>query len=176
MSLPFTVPEHWQIVPFGDLVQDSAFGPRFGAEHYAKDGNIATLRIMDIADDGVISYSVMPLARLPEEKFCNHFLKENDLVIARTGVTCGTAAVFGHWHSPVVPGAFLIRFRLTPTAVPKYYRYFFNFSSGRKHLLSVSSGACQTNLNITNVKRLAVPLPPLEEQNALVNFFPVTTT
>jgi type I restriction enzyme S subunit len=169
MSLPFIVPAHWQVVPFGELVHDSAFGPRFGAEHYSNDGNIATLRIMDIGDDGVVSYSAMPLARLPEQKFSNHFLETNDLVIARTGVTCGTAAVFSHWHLPVVPGAFLIRFRLTANAVPKYYCYFFNLSIGRKHLLSVSSGACQTNLNITNVKRLAVPLPTLEEQNAIVD-------
>ncbi len=61
----------------------------------------------------------------------------------------------------------MIRFRLTPDAEPKFYQYFFNSRMGRGHLLSMATGAVQQNLNITNVSKLVVPLPPAAEQQAI---------
>src|SRR5262245_34832399 len=104
-------PKHWDEIPFGDVVAHSAFGPRFSGDDYADDGNVATLRTTDLDDDGRISYESMPLARLNEDDFANHLLKPGDLVITRSG-TCGIAAVFEGFSLPVLPGAFLIRFRL----------------------------------------------------------------
>ena len=46
---------HWSEVTFGEIVGDSAFGPRFSGDAYAEDGNISTLRTTDISEDGRIS-------------------------------------------------------------------------------------------------------------------------
>jgi type I restriction enzyme S subunit len=152
---------------FGEIVAHSAFGPRFPGSAYADDGNVATLRTTDLNDDGRISYETMPLAHLNEDQFSNHLLANGDLVITRSG-TCGIAAVFDDFSLPVLPGAFLIRFRMSERADPRFYRYYFNSPQGRSNILSVARGAVQQNLNITNVETLRVPLPPLPEQKRIV--------
>ena len=72
---------------------------------------------------------------------------------------------------PVLPGAFLIRFRMNERAEPRFYRYYFNSPAGRSNILSVARGAVQQNLNITNVETLRVPLPPISEQRRIVSIF-----
>src|SRR5580704_626424 len=167
MSGGIIVPPSWKLVPFGDLRQHSAFGPRFSSKDYAEDGDIATLRTTDMYDDGRISYETMPLAKL-DGQFDKHLLKMGDLVITRSG-TCGIAAVFTTYRLPVLPGAFLFRFRLIREVNPYFYRYFFNSRIGRGHVLSTATGAVQQNLNITNLERLFVPCPPREQQNRIVS-------
>jgi type I restriction enzyme S subunit len=159
----------WHSVRFSDLCQHSAFGPRFSGELYATSGNVATLRTTDISVDGRIEYETMPLARLELAQFQQHLLQTGDLVITRSG-RIGTAALFGGFRLPVLPGAFLIRFRLrTDVADPRFYRYFFNSPAGQDLLQSVASGSVQQNLNITSVHGLQVPVPPLAEQRAIAH-------
>ena len=160
------LPNDWRVVPFGDVVSDSAFGPRFSGDLYADDGNVATLRTTDMDDDGAISYETMPLAKLDTAKFQNHILRKDDLVITRSG-TCGIAGIFRGFEKPVLPGAFLIRLRLNEQADVRFYRYFFNSKQGREHLLSIAAGAVQQNINITNLEKLPVPLPPLPVQRRI---------
>jgi type I restriction enzyme S subunit len=158
----------WQEVVFDQIVKDSAFGPRFPGTAYADDGNIATLRTTDISADGHISYDTMPLAQLDEATFANHFLVPGDLVITRSG-RIGTTAIFEGYDKLVLPGAFLIRFRLSEEANSRFFCYWFNSTLGQQRLLSVARGAAQQNINITNVKTLKVPLPPLQGQESIVS-------
>jgi type I restriction enzyme S subunit len=154
----------WSEVPFDAIIADSAFGPRFSGDCYADDGNVATLRTTDLSPDGFISLDTMPHARIDEDKFESHFLQVGDLVISRSG-RIGTTALFDGYHKPVLPGAFLIRFRLDLSkAHPLFFRLFFNSNEGQQRLLSVAQGAAQQNINITNVRKLSIPLPPLAEQ------------
>ena len=159
----------WSSVRFAQLCDHSAFGPRFAGELYASDGNVATLRTTDISADGRIAYETMPLASLDLSRLQQHTLRLDDLVITRSG-RIGTAALFKGFRLPVLPGAFLIRFRLkTDIADPLYYRYFFNSPSGQALLTSVATGSVQQNLNITSVHGLEVPVPPLSEQRSIAH-------
>ena len=116
--------ENEQTIKFGEICEHSAFGPRFSSDEYAVDGNVGTLRTTDISADGRIELSTMPIARLDLDRFKQHVLKRDDLVITRTG-RVGTTAVFTDFRLPVIPGAFLIRFRLNRSvANPKFYCYF----------------------------------------------------
>jgi type I restriction enzyme S subunit len=154
---------------FAEICEHSAFGPRFSGELYARDGNVATLRTTDISADGRIEYGTMPLARLDLSKLQQHILRMDDLVVTRSG-RVGTAAVFKGFRLPVLPGAFLIRFRLKcEVADPRFYRYFFNSPAGQELLISVATGSVQQNLNITSVHGLDIPVPPLPEQRTIVH-------
>jgi type I restriction enzyme S subunit len=160
------LPRDWRVIPFGDVVLDSAFGPRFSGDLYAENGNVATLRTTDMDNEGSICYETMPLAKLDTAKFQKHFLRKDDLVITRSG-TCGIAGIFRCFDKPVLPGAFLIRLRLSGETDVRFFRYFFNSKPGRAHLLSIAAGAVQQNINITNLEKLPVPLPPLLAQRRI---------
>lgn len=157
----------WDHRPFGEICEHSAFGPRFSGELYSPEGNVATLRTTDISADGRIDVESMPLAILDLSKLEQHVLRVGDLVITRTG-RVGSTAVFSGFRVPVLPGAFLIRFRLQRAiADAQFYRYFFMSPSGQQQIESVATGSVQKNLNITNLHRLSVPVPPLREQQAI---------
>lgn len=152
----------------GEVTVSSAFGPRFSSSLYASDGNIATLRTTDIDDEGNISYENMPLAKLDAEDFKAHLLQPGDLVITRSG-TCGIAAVFKEHALPTLPGAFLIRFRLSKEVVPEFVKLYFNSPAGRKRTQVLAAGGVQKNLNSESLLSLAIPLPPRKEQERVAH-------
>ncbi|MEN6519230.1 MAG: restriction endonuclease subunit S [Methanospirillum sp.] len=157
------IPSHWKEVPLKKICLSSAYGPRFSSDCYSADGNIALMRTTDLEENGIIHYEAFPFASLDEPIFRDHFLIENDLVISRSG-TCGIAAIFKGFSIPVLPGAFLIRFRLNDSVDPEYVKDYLNSPSGAKRLKTLESGGVQKNLSGTSLLQFRIPLPPLSEQ------------
>lgn len=83
----------FKFIKFSSICLGSMFGPRFSSTLYNDDGNIASLRTTDIDNDGNVNLGNMPKALLEESKLSEHYLKQGDLVISRSG-TIGLAAVF----------------------------------------------------------------------------------
>ncbi|MEH1856774.1 MAG: restriction endonuclease subunit S [Nostoc sp.] len=161
------IPNSWKVIKFGQICESSAYGPRFSGNLYDPNGTIATLRTTDIDEDGNINYSTMPFASLEIPKFKNHLIEAKDLVITRSG-TCGIAAVFESYNSPVIPGAFLIRFRLNEYAEPYFLRYYINSHIGRRRITQLASGAVQKNISGTSLLNWLIPLPTIPEQLKIV--------
>lgn len=161
------IPEHWEVRPLGEVIQSSAFGPRFSGALYDPWGNIAILRTTDIDDTGRIDYSTMPRARLDEDKFRNHLLRPGDFLVTRSG-TCGIASVFGGYPAPVLPGAFLIRLRLGQVVEPVFLREYFNSQAGRSRVMGLAYGAVQKNISGTALRVFLIPVPPTEEQRQII--------
>ncbi len=160
------VPESWEVVKIKDHCIESAFGPRFGSELYAADGNILTLRTTDMEDDGRIDYNTAPLARIDYAKFEKHYLQVGDIVVSRSG-TCGIASVFEGYPLPVLPGAFLIRLRMKESVQPMFLRHYINSPVGRPYVLQLAQGAIQKNISGTRLGDLLIPLPSRAEQEEI---------
>lgn len=157
----------WPEMTFGELCENSTFGPRLSIDKDAPDGNVAALRPTDMRADGRIEYGTMRLAKMDLVPVRQHILQHGDLVITRTG-RVGTTAVFEEFALPVLPEASLIRFRLNrEIADPRFYQYFFNSPEGQNRLLATVTGSVQQNLNITALHRLTIPVPPLAVQEQL---------
>lgn len=156
------VPNEWEVKPFGELCESSAFGPRFPGDAYDEMGPLATLRTTDMDDEGAISLSTMPRAAIDPMRFADHLLQFGDLVISRSG-TCGVTGIFLGHAIPVVPGAFLIRFRLHDLKFNRFYCSYFNSSLGRPRLGRLAEGGVQKNIKGSDVLKLPVPVPKPEE-------------
>lgn len=163
------VPVEWGIHEFGSRVISSAFGPRFPATAYSELGNIALLRTTDLDGEGNIAYKKMPLARLSQKTFEPHFLANQDFLLTRSG-TCGVPAVFESFNVAVIPGAFLIRFRLDTKSISPYFaRFYFNWESGRHRLLDLAEGGVQKNIRGSSVNKMLFAFPSLKEQIKIIN-------
>jgi type I restriction enzyme S subunit len=167
-----SVPEEWEIKKVGEYCLSSAFGPRFSNSMYDVNGNIALLRTTDLDNDGNISYSTMPKAKLELEQFKNHFLLPNDLVISRSG-TCGIAAVFSNYEIPVLPGAFLIRFRLSNQINPVFLKYYINSIAGQARISQLADGAIQKNISGKKILNFSIPVPPQNTQNQILSILSI---
>lgn len=156
------IPKDWACKSFGGLCESSAFGPRFPSDAYDENGPLATLRTTDMDDEGNISLSTMPRAAIAPSVFADHLLQLGDIVISRSG-TCGVTGVFAGHDIPVVPGAFLIRFRMRDIRLNRFYRRYFNSSLGRPYLERLAVGGVQKNIKGSDVLNLQVPIPSPEE-------------
>ncbi|MES2362615.1 MAG: restriction endonuclease subunit S [Pseudomonadota bacterium] len=152
------IPQEWECKTFGDLCESSAFGPRFPSDAYDENGPLATLRTTDMDDEGRISLSTMPRTAIKPSVFADHLLQQGDIVISRSG-TCGVTGVFNGHEIPVVPGAFLIRFRLRDARLNRFYRRYFNSSLGRPYLERLAVGGVQKNIKGSDVLCLQLPAP-----------------
>jgi type I restriction enzyme S subunit len=162
------IPQEWKFGPFGSLCSSSAFGPRFPSDAYDENGPLATLRTTDMDDEGEISLATMPRAAINPSTFSEHLLQRGDLVISRSG-TCGVTGVFSGHEIPVVPGAFLIRFRLTDLRTNQFFRRYFNSSLGRPRLEKLSEGGVQKNIKGSDVLGLVVPILPSDEAELIAD-------
>lgn len=167
------IPAGWEVVKLGEYTMSSAFGPRFSASLYSEVGNVASLRTTDLNEEGHISLDKMPLANLDIDQFESHILQPGDLVISRSG-TIGITAIFECFHLPVIPAAFLIRFRLNQEFLfPHFVKYYFNSVIGRKRIIDLSAGGVQKNLKGSSVLNLQIPVPRLKEQAEIVQILTI---
>ena len=160
----------WEEKRLGDFIFSSAFGPRFSSNLYSKSGSVLTLRTTDMNDDGVINYDTAPLADIDIKQFKEHILQENDLIISRSG-TIGITAIFQGYKIPVIPGAFLIRFRVNTNKISSaFIKLLFNSAKGRNKIESLSAGGVQKNLTSTSVLNMFIDFPSLSEQQKIADF------
>ena len=102
-------------------------------------------------------------------KLASSKLKDNDVVIARTGGTIGKSFLLTGVSDVAVFASYLIR--LVPNievADPRYLMVFLNSPEYWKQLKAMSRGTGQPNVNAKSLSTLLVPLPTLAEQKRIV--------
>jgi type I restriction enzyme S subunit len=164
------IPESWEVVELGDITRESAFGPRFSGDLYDVDGNYGSVRTTDINENWEINYETVPRAMLPEVQCENHRLIDGDLLVTRSG-SCGIVCVFREQTIPMIPGAFLIRFRLKNYVNPEFVRLAMMTPTAQSSMATMAAGGVQKNLSGTNLKKLLLPFPSLEEQDKIVSHY-----
>lgn len=155
---------------FSEHVAESAYGPRFSNSLYSESGAVGQIRTTDLSDDGTVNYSTVPMAHLDTGEYQQHILKSGDLLISRSG-TIGIACVFEEQSVPMLPGAFLIRFRLKETLHPEFVREYFNSPIGRKHTSRLAQGGVQSNLRGSALLNEWVPILSVLDQEKTVDIF-----
>lgn len=160
------VPNGWMTATLGDLVNKSAFGPRFTSELYAENGAIGTIRTTDLYNEGEINYATIPYANLNISEYEEHILKEGDLLITRSG-TCGIPCIFTEQEKPIIAGAFLIRFQLNNKIESKFLHEVLKSAPIQSDIKRMAAGGVQKNLTGTSLKKLSMLIPPLPEQRKI---------
>ena len=155
---------------FSEHVEDSAYGPRFSNAMYDSHGGIGQIRTTDISDSGTIDYTTVPLANLDISYYQNHILREGDLLISRSG-TCGVASVYNVQSYPMIPGAFLIRFRLKSSLLPEFAREYFNSLPGRIQTARLAQGGVQSNIRGSSLLEEDIPVPDIGVQESVVSMY-----
>ena len=116
-----------------------------------------------------------PLGRLKKNdaKFVDSdggkILKENDVMIARTGTQVGKAYLYAPKAGELVFASFLIRFHLDPKkVVPAFIKYYMLSNAYKKWAEKTSSGSTRNGLNIETLSKMPVPELTTEKQKEIV--------
>ena len=162
----FELPHKWSWVRLSELSNKLHYGFNASAKTEIKD--VRLLRITDIQNNRV-NWESVPGCNYSNKDIENYQLYENDILIARTGGTIGKSYLVKNIDVVSLFASYLIRVVPNPELFPKYLKYYIESPSYWKQLYDYAWGAGQPNVNGTNLSKLVVSLPPLEEQKAIVS-------
>ena len=134
-----------------------------------KVGKVPVIRMGNI-QDGKIDWSDLVYSD-DEEEISKYLLKPNDVLFNRTNSPelVGKVGIY-KGEQPAIFAGYLIRINYIPEMInPVYLCYILNSSKVRKHGFSVMSKSVnQANINGSLLKQYKIPVPTLDEQNAIV--------
>jgi type I restriction enzyme S subunit len=167
-SQQFKIPDSWKWCAFDTFAASFQYGPRFGEDEYIQSG-VPTVRTSDMNFRGEISLDNPPCVTIPPNSHDHFLLKQDDLVVTRTGATIGKCALYDAEIGPAIASAYLIRYRLTrTTTLPRYLITVLMSPWGQQHLIGGATAVAQPNVNTTTIASIPIPLPPLAEQQEIV--------
>lgn len=147
--------------------------PQYGANEAGLDRLNNTqpryIRITDIDENGLISINELgaTVANV-EEKY---ILKDNDILIARSGATVGKAYIHKNLPYTCLYAGYLIRFLVNPQIIlPDYLFFYTQLNSYKEWVNAIQRPSAQPNINAEEYQSLDIPLPDLSKQTEIVDF------
>ena len=159
----------WQIKPLGDfLLSKPEYGVNAAAVPYSP--KLPTyLRITDISEDG--RFLSEKKTSVAIEATDEHYLKDGDIVLARTGASVGKSYKFRREDGELIFAGFLIRVRVNPAKLDSTFLFNFLFTKQYWKWVGITSARSgQPGINGSEYASLIVPVPiAKEEQQRIAN-------
>jgi len=153
------------------LLQDYCDAVQYGYTQSASDENIGPkfLRITDIQRKP-INWGKVPYCKISEKDHSKYVLEDGDIVIARTGASTGTNAIYESDKMPEsVFASYLIRIKLNKNFVPKYVYYFLQSPYYTEYITGILSGSAQPNANAKQLTDVSLKQFDLLTQRQIVS-------
>lgn len=164
-EMPFNLPLGWEWGRLSQCAADIHYGFTASADTSANECRL--LRITDIQNDKV-DWGSVPGCIISKEQAQSYLLRDGDILIARTGGTIGKSYLVEGLSVKSVFASYLIRVRKLGSAYPKYLKLYMGSQLYWGQLYGFSSGTGQPNVNGNALKKLLVPIPPIQEQYRIV--------
>jgi len=153
----------WEVKTLGEVCK-----PQYGYTAKASDiGNIRYIRITDIDENGLLKSEGCKFSDV-ETDIEEYILKKDDLLLVRTGATYGKTLIYsGQGHA--IFASYLMRLSFSDDIIfPKFYWMFSKSNDYWSQVQQLVSGSAQPQFNGNAVVKVKIPIPPLEEQKAIV--------
>ncbi len=160
------LPDAWTWVLFDDVCDDITVG-HVGpmANEYVPDG-VPFLRSQNVRPFRFDREGLKFVTQAFHRRLSKSALKPGDLVVVRSG-NAGEACVVPQ-ELGEANCADLVVMRPSRALEPHYGAIFINSASARAHIDEVKVGIAQGHYNIGSARQTPMPLPPLAEQQAIV--------
>ena len=157
----------WNLIPLGELLTVAQYGL---SENLSSNGRYPVLRMMNL-EDGKATSDDLKYLELSDSDFETYKLMPGDVLFNRTNSyeLVGRTGVYD-LSGDYVFASYLIRLKTRiDLLLPEYLCAYLRAPIGRRQVMSFATrGVSQTNVNASNLKRILIPLPPLEYQEEVV--------
>lgn len=165
------VPAHWVIsqLKFNTLeMQTGPFGSQLHAEDYV-DGGIPLVNPAHMIDGVIIPDTQVTVDEVTWQRLKRHALTAGDIIFARRG-ELGRCAIVTNEQDGWLCGTGSLKAKLN-AQLDAEYAYLLITSKGAVAELSLESkGSTMENLNTESLGRIRLPLPPVSEQKAILEY------
>ena len=162
---PFELPTGWKWVRLGEIAEGFMYGTSAKSSPF---GTCPVLRIGNI-QDGMIDWEKLVYSN-NEEEISKYALRKFDLLFNRTNSReiVGKTAIYESDKQAIYAG-YLVRFRII-LSNPYFINYVLNSPMHREWCNAMKTDALgQSNINAEKLKKFILPLPPLAEQQRIVD-------
>ena len=162
---PFALPEGWVRCRLGEVAQGFEYG---SSTKSIKTGKVPVLRMGNLQNGGIVWENLVYTN--DDGEIQQHLLKPEDLLFNRTNSRelVGKTALFDCGEKAIYAG-YIVRFHMCGKISARFSNYVMNSIYHRKWCDEVKADALgQSNINATKLREFIFPLPPLAEQQAIV--------
>jgi type I restriction enzyme S subunit len=170
-EIPFEIPENWVWCRLGEVVSHIFDGP-FGSHLKSSDYKNSGVQVIRLQNLGVMKFKEEKESFVSIEKYNTikqHTVYEGDIIIGSflaDGVNC---VILPKLNYTAIAKADCFTIRISHLNVIKRFVMFLLSSEPMfKELSKLLRGMTRLRINTTQLKNLPIPLPPLAEQNRIV--------
>jgi len=166
---PFELPDGWVWCRMGDLSEKLGAGstPSGGKSAYVEQG-IMFFRSQNIYNDYLKLDGVAMIPETIHERMKNTKVQPKDILLNITGGSIGRCALIPDDFNTANVSQHVAIVRLIELASRKYIHKFIISPGFQNRIMDVQVGVSREGLSMTKLKMFPTPLPPLEEQKAIV--------
>lgn len=160
------VPEGWRLDKLDDIAEKIMVGIASAATHAYSERGIRMLRNLNIKDGWIDDSDILYVNEEYERSYRNKRLRTGDILTVRTGYPGVSAVVPSKYEGAQCFTSLITRLNQVK-ALPDYVCRYINSEYGKKFIVSGEAGGAQKNVNAGMLKRMVIPLPPLNEQRKI---------
>jgi restriction endonuclease S subunit len=160
----------WEIRTLGEISESIKDGPGgwvFHASQYVQEG-IPMLRVLNIREEGLSLDNLVFITEETHKKLKRSAVLPGDVLLSMRG-TIGLATVCPGAISEANINAALARIRLKKDVNPYYVAAFLNSKLGRAQTERGGFKAVQSDLNLSIIKSIRIPIPPGKIQDQIAD-------
>lgn len=154
------LPNGWLWSTIGEVCHNPQYGWTTKA---SKTGSLRIVRTTDITS-GAINWDTVPFCEKEPKNKEKYLLKDGDIVISRAGSVGYSLLIKSPQHS--VFASYLIRF--IPIINENFVAYFLKSPYYWNSISETKIGIAVPNVNATKLKKISVPIAPLNEQHRII--------
>lgn len=165
------IPEHWEVKRVKHISRKIVDGSHFTPTYV--DEGIPFLRVTDLSDPLQEGIDWMNTKKIPLKEHQELIKRANpgkgDILLSKNG-TIGLTKVIT-WDEEFSFFVSLCLIKPLPLVNPYYFSFFFNSPLVDEQITNGASRTSVSNLHLEKIKELLIVLPPLNEQEIMVNHF-----
>jgi len=167
----FELPQNWYLVSVADVIKNLKYGTSKKCSYDSQ--GIPVLRIPNVSN-GTIDHSDLKYAEFSEKEYEELKLIQGDILIIRSNGSVslvGKSAIIGKAEIDFAYAGYLIRLRPNCQLIdPTYLNMVLSSYEVRLQIeIPARSTSGVNNINSQEVKQLKIPVPPLAEQQEIIN-------
>ena len=171
-DIPFEIPPTWIWCRLGDCVKIIG-GYAFKSYELKSPVGYRVIRISDISENGLVNNNIVKYNG--NEDLGQYLIKENDILIAKTGGTVGKSLLLNNALSE----PFLLNQRVAIIRnfwINVEYLNAFLHSPYIKQIIDKKKNSTNDNISMADLNGFLLPLPPLKEQQRIVERYKNVTS
>jgi type I restriction enzyme S subunit len=165
------VPEHWEVRRLGSLCEKTGSGktPLGGAETYCNEG-VVFIRSQNVHDEGLRLDDVVYISADVDEELKGSRVCEGDILLNITGASLGRTCLVPKGIPQANVNQHVCILRLKQTTLREFVAFSMQSGQTKGQIDASQKGAAREGLNFAQISRLALLLPPPNEQVGIAAF------